>query len=381
MSTPTAHRVISLKLQRKRYDAEYVERYIMYRGAKLTITDEMFTELLSLIPEVWNSDKDRLTQFVMFEDNTFFCVRNKDIYNFSTKETEDKTYFFNAATPQQVSKIVKILTDYFAKKKLEEVDNFYDTIINSLSDLSFVKQRLLYMRNMALAQSDYMFNSDYQFKNEEIKQSWIDYRQEWRDITGTDAWKNNDLQSLSVPVAPRSVDTFQLVLGELKYSLSSVEVTDSLLDELNMSVDCVNYDNVSRNFGEIYFKLEILKTLGKLKIPFATDAESEIDNIEESLSNVKLLPMDVYTRFKSIQEIEGEETPFTMKQILDQQISDIDAKIVAIDSKLREYNVDFTISDILEKFLADTKVRAQEIERQYEAESLIADLQVSGDES
>lgn len=380
MPAPTAHRVISLKLQRKRYDAEYVERYIIYRGAKLTITDEMFTELLSLIPEVWNSDKDRLTQFVLFEDNTFFCVRNKDIYNFSTKETEDKTYFFNAATPRQISEIVKVLNDYFAKKKLEEVDNFYDTIINSLSDLSFVKQRLLYLRDMALAKSDYMFNSDYPFNNEEIKQSWIDYRQEWRDITSTDAWKNNDLQSLSVPVAPRSVDTFQLVIGELKYSLSSVEVTDSLLDELNMSVDCVNYDNVARNFGEMYFKLEILKTLGKLKIPFAADTDSEIDNIEESLANVKLLPMDVYTRFKSIQEVESEETSFTMKGILDQQISDIDAKIVAIDAKLKEYNVDFTISDILEKFVADTKLRAEEIQRQSEAENLISDLVVNGGE-
>jgi len=380
MSAPTAHRVISLKLQRKRYDAEYVERYIIYRGAKLTITDEMFTELLSLIPEVWNSDKDRLTQFVLFEDNTFFCVRNKDIYNFSRKETEDKTYFFNAATPLQISEIVKVLTDYFAKKKLEEVDNFYDVIINSLSDLSFVKQRLLYLRDMALAKSDYMFNSDYPFNNEEIKQAWINYRQEWRDITSTDAWVNNDLQSLSVPVAPRSVDTFQLVIGELKYSLSSVEVTDSLLDELNMSVDCVNYDNVARNFGEMYFKLEILKTLSKLKIPFATNAESEIDNIEESLANTKLLPMDVYARFKSIQEIESEETPFTMKGILEQQILDIDAKIAAIDVKLKEYNIDFTISDILEKFVADTKLRAEEIQRREEAENLISDLIVNEDE-
>lgn len=380
MSAPTAHRVISLKLQRKRYDAEYVERYIIYRGAKLTITDEMFTELLSLIPEIWNSDKDRLTQFVLFEDNTFFCVRNKDIYNFSRKETEDKTYFFNAATPLQISEIVKVLTDYFAKKKLEEVDNFYDVIINSLSDLSFVKQRLLYLRDMALAKSDYMFNSDYPFNNEEIKQAWINYRQEWRDITSTDAWVNNDLQSLSVPVAPRSVDTFQLVIGELKYSLSSVEVTDSLLDELNMSVDCVNYDNVARNFGEMYFKLEILKTLSKLKIPFATNAESEIDNIEESLANTKLLPMDVYARFKSIQEIESEETPFTMKGILEQQILDIDAKIAAIDVKLKEYNIDFTISDILEKFVADTKLRAEEIQRREEAENLISDLIVNEDE-
>lgn len=378
-----AQRVLSLKLQRKRYDAEITEKYIMYRGVKLTLTDEMFNELLSLLPEVWNTDKDRLVQFVLFEDNTFFSVRIKDVYNFSIKETESRTYFFNAATPQQVSEIVKIITDYFGKKKLDELDNFYDTIINSLNDMSFMKQRILYMREEALFKSDYMFNSDYSFKDDETREAWKTYRQQWRDITSSDAWNNNDFQSLSLPVAPKPMDTYRIMFNELKNSLSSVEVTDNFLNDMALNVDCAEYRNLADNFGDLYFKLEILKTLNKLKIPFNTTVGEDtyiIDNIEESLSSINLLPLDVYTRYKSIQEIEGEGSVTTMKDIVDQQISSIDAKIAAINAKLTEYNVNYTITDILERYVEDMKERAADIEREYQAENLIADLQFGSDE-
>jgi len=383
MSTKSAaQRVLSLKLQRKRYDAEIIERYIMYRGVKLTITDEMFDELLSLIPEVWNTDKDRLVQFVLFEDNTFFSVRIKDVYNFSIKETESRTYFFNAATPQQVSEIVKILTDYFGRKKLQELDNFYDNIIDSLNDLSFMKQRILYMREEALFKSDYMFNSDYSFKDAETEEAWKNYRQQWRDITSSDVWKNNDFQSLSLPVAPKPLETYKIMFNELKNSLSSVEVTDNFLNDMALSVDCDEYKNLADNFGDLYFKLEILKTLNKLKIPFNTTVGEDayiIDNVEESLASINLLPMDVYTRYKSLLEIEGEESTISMKDIVDQQISDIDAKIAAINSKLADYNVNYTITDILEKYVDDMKARAADLEIQYQAENLIAELHFEGD--
>jgi len=376
MATQSHHRVISLKLQRKRYPAELVERYILYRGVKLTITDEMFVELLSLLPEVWNTDKDRLTQFVLFEDSTYMCVRNKDIYNFSRKETEDKTYFYNAATEQQVANIVKILTDFFGKKKLEEVGDFYDSVMASLSDMSYMKKRLLKMREEALYRSDYMFNSDYSFSDAETEQKWKTYRQEWRDITSSESWVNNDFVNLQIPVAPKAFETFEIVLMELKENMSSVEVTDKFLDELKVNFDCAEYEYLANNFGELSFKLEILKTLNKLKIPFNTNVGGGdvIDEIEDSLSQISLLPMDVYTRYKDKQEIEDSGNEYTMKGLLDEQITNIDLKIEAINAKLAEYNLDYTISDIMTKYIEDTKLKAEDIEREEQAEKLVYEL-------
>ena len=378
MSTKSQHRVVSLKLQRKRYPAELVERYIQYRGSKLDLTEALYDELLELIPEVWNTDKDRLTQFVVFEDNTYMSVRCKDIYNFSRKESEQKTYFYDAATDEQVAELSKIVTDFFGLKKIAEVGDFYDTVMANLSDMSYMKQKLKNMRSEALFRSDFMFNSDYVFSDPDLAQKWKTYRQEWRDIPQTDAWKNNDFVNISVPVAPRPQDTFEVMLGELKKSLVNVSATDDLLEDMAIAVDCASYADAAKRFGELSFKLEILKTLAKLKIPFNNnigDTADDIDQIELGLSKLQLIPLDVYTRYKSAQEIEDESNPETMKSILDDQLASVDLKIEAINAKLVEYNVGYTINDIMTKYVEDTKLQAAQHDLDEEAEALVREVE------
>lgn len=378
MSTKSQHRVVSLKLQRKRYPAELTERYIQYRGSKLELTEALYDELLALIPEVWNTDKDRLTQFVVFEDNTYMSVRCKDIYNFSRKESEQKTYFYDAATDEQVAQLSKIVTDFFGLKKIAEVGDFYDTVMTNLSDMSYMKQKLKNMRTEALFRSDFMFNSDYTFSDPDLAQKWKTYRQEWRDIPQTDAWQNNDFVNISVPVAPRPQDTFEVMLAELRKGLVNVTVTDDLLEDMAIAVDCASYEDAAKRFGELSFKLEVLKTLAKLKIPFNNnigDPADDIDQIELGLSKLQLIPLDVYTRYKSAQEIEDESTPDTMKSILDNQLESVDLKIEAINAKLAEYNVGYTIADIMAKYVEDTKLQAAQHDLDEEAEALVREVE------
>jgi len=381
MSTKSQNRVVSLKLQRKRYPAELVEKYIQYRGSKLDLTEALYDELLELIPEVWNTDKDRLTQFVVFEDNTYMSVRCKDIYNFSRKESEQKTYFYDAATDEQVAEMSKIVTDFFGVKKIAEVGDFYDTVMANLSDMSYMKQKLKNMRTDALFQSDFMFNSDYTFSDPDVEQKWKTYRQEWRDITSTDAWTNNNFVDISVPIAPVPIVTFEILLSELKNSLSNVSVTDTLLNDMSISFDCVEYENVARNFGAISFKLEILKTLAKLNIPFNSNigepqnTAEDINEIELGLSKLQLIPMDIYTRYKSAQDIEDESSPDTMKSIISDQLDSVDLKIEAINAKLVEYNVGYTIADIMTKYVEDTKLQAAQHDLDDDAEALVREVE------
>ena len=378
MSIKSQHRVVSLKLQRKRYPAEIVERYIQYRGSKVDLTETLYDELLELIPEVWNTDKDRLTQFVVFEDNTYMSVRCKDIYNFSRKESEQKTYFYDAATDEQVAELSKIVTDFFGVKKIAEVGDFYDTVMANLSDMSYMKQKLKNMRLEALFRSDFMFNSDYVFSDPDLAQKWKTYRQEWRDIPQTDAWKTNDFVNISVPVAPRAQDSFEIMLGELRKSLVNVSATDDLLEDMAIAVDCTSYTDAAKHFGELSFKLEVLKTLAKLKIPFNNnigDAAHDIDQIELGLSKLQLIPLDVYTRYKTAQEIEDESTSETMKSILDEQLESVDLKIEAINAKLAEYNVGYTINDIMAKYVEDTKLQAAQHDLDEEAEALVREVE------
>tara|TARA_A100001234_G_scaffold75564_1_gene66732 strand:- start:1628 stop:2770 length:1143 start_codon:yes stop_codon:yes gene_type:complete len=378
MATQSHHRVLSLKLQRKRYPAELVERYIQYRGAKLDLTDALYDELLAVIPDVWNTDKDRLTQFVLFEDNTWMSVRCKDIYNFGRKETEQKTYFYDAATDAQVANLSKVVTNFFGVKKVAETADFYDTVMSNLSDMSYMKQKLKNMRLEALYRSDFMFNSDYTFKDADLEQKWKTYRQEWRDITDSEAWQNNDFVNISVPVAPRPQDTLEIMLGELKKSLVNVDATDALLNDMAIAVDCQGYEETAKNFGELSFKLEILKVLGKLKLPFNNnigDPTEDIEQVEEGLARLQLIPMDVYTRYKSVGEVEDDQTPGTMKSLLDEQLASVDAKIDAINAKLAEYNVGYSIADIMAKYVEDTKAQAAQHDLDEEAERLLEEVE------
>lgn len=376
MSKNNVNRILSLRLQRKKYPSEMVERYLTYRGNKIDLTDEMYDQLLSIIPDLWNTEKDRLVQFVWFEDRTFLCVRNKDVYNFSLKESEEKIYFFESVTVEQLDSFVKLLTEFFNKLNLEYVQNFYDNVYDKLSDLSFVKQKVLQMREVALSESDYMFNSDYEFEDIEEETKWKEYRKEWRDITQKDFWVNNDFMNLSLPVAPRPKKSFALLVDSLSSSLTSIEVTDNLMKELQLDVE--GYANLASNYGSIMFKLEILKTLSSLKLPIflvgdTDSAMKSLHEMEQSIISTTFSPLDLQNRFNSVEDIESSSN-ITMKSLLDRQINDCDEKLKLINERLREYNINFSMADIIEKYLEDMKRRSIQIEKEIEAQELLNEI-------
>lgn len=378
MTKTAEQRVLSLFLERKRYPADIAQRYIMYQGSKLDLTDELYDELLSIIPPVWNTEKDRLVQFVLMEDSTHFCVRNKEVYNYSRKETERKTYYFNAETDVQLSELIGILTDFFAKKRLAEVENFYDKILSSMSDMSYMKKNILKMREESLLRSDFMFNSDYTFSDTEKETQWKEYRQKWRDITTTDAWSTNDLINLALPQSPKPQDAADLIANMLTNQLSSVSVTSQFVEDLSLSLNCALYNEVFEKFGAVSFKLELLKTLSRFNIPFYENMIETANELDSNLSSINLLPTDVYARYKAKMEIEGEDSTTSMKEVFDEQLTNIDAKLEAINGKLQEYDVGFTISDILTKYVEDQKAKIEDMEKEEEANSLLNEIE--GDE-
>ena len=48
-------------------------------------------------------------------------------------------------------------------------------------------------RNRRIAQTDYLFTSDYPHATEEVKQAWLDYRQSLRDLPATTEDPSNPL--------------------------------------------------------------------------------------------------------------------------------------------------------------------------------------------
>lgn len=364
-------RILSFRIQRRKYPSERVEQYIIYNGDKIELTDEQVNSVLPLIPPVWNTDKDKLTNFVLFEDGTFMCTRSKEVYNYSLKDTQEKTYFFSAATKEQVKEIVDVVIHYYNSVKLSNVDNFYDTIINSLADVSYIKSKILEMRKNALEATDYMFNSDYVFKTETDKQEIITYRQEWRDITETEAWKNNEIDKLLIPVHPLQVVNLDSISKLLDKNLTSVTITP---DIINSTFDTEEYKNVMKNFTSTLFKLNILKTLSSLELPLGYQYQ-DIDEIENSIK-ATIVPLENF--YRSLPENENIQTQEDFVTLWKKQISGINEKLSLLNQHFKTHNFDFTVSDILDKMVENANNAAKEEENMEDVNNLLRDIELDG---
>lgn len=353
----SAKQIVILRLQRKRYPAERVEQYITYRGSRVILTDSQKDDLLKVIPEMWNSEKDQLVNFGLYDNQTFACTRHKQVYNFSTKQSEIKSYFFDSATPEQVTELVNIIIDFYNQIKLQEVDNFYDAILDKINDVVYIKEYLLDVRKDFLSQSDYMFNSDYTFKSEEDREKWISYRQEWRDITESDAWKSGDFLNISIPVSPDPRGQFCQLGGLIPSAFNPEQIPKTEYEKVMSYVKSTEFSDIVKNFAPLAIKMNILSALSFLKLPIGFEVEdlNYINNLVRSQT--------------SIQDLADELEISTIKDL-----DTIASKMQLIDDALQKYSLDFTVSDIVDGILNKMKQQEEQEALNAQADALLMDL-------
>ena len=167
MAIQVGDRVITLRLQRESNYGDLVERYINYNGSRLDFSESEFNDFLSKMPSLWNSDKDKLTYFVLFEDKSYLAQRYKEVYNFGTRETEEKLYNFDEANETELNAFVAFIANYYTALKLQRTENFYESIVEKVADVSYMKYQLLEMREKQLKETDYIVLPDYPISDEE----------------------------------------------------------------------------------------------------------------------------------------------------------------------------------------------------------------------
>lgn len=360
-------KIITVRLPRKQYASEVVDNYISYKGSKYSLNDEKLASLLGRIPEVWNTEKDRLISFSLYDDKTYSCFRKKNSYNFSTKETEEKSYFFDGVTQQQVDELIGILASFYNECLLADQENVYQSIIDSIQNTSFIKERILLMRENSLQRSDYMFNRDYTFKSAEEEQKWADYRQQWRDITQQDFWLNNDFSEFSFPTSPKpGAEEFISIANTLSEFLSYKSIPSNYLQEIKEYLNSADYTNLMQNFSALMYKSHVLQTLAELKMPIGGDSAALIaidslfpKNLSEFMSDFDPESIDT----------EG-NTPWQI------HLKNIDEKLKVINEQLSAYNLNFTISDIIAKITEDINESAKNYDLEKEAMNLLEDIAI-----
>ena len=283
-------------------NANFQQRYIIYRYNKIDLTREETDELLSKLPEFWHSPKDKLTHFVINEDGTYFAEREKVVYNFALQETENKTYLFDGATVESAQEVAQIILDAYTELKIKKYQDIKEKIKQDVNNLSFFRSYLLDARETFLKQSDFIFLSDYPI-DEEKRQAWAVFRQELRDLTAQQAWIDQDYMNVTLPVAPETrlqVELIQSSIAQYNIDFSTCGVSD--------------IDTFIRNFPKFITQISIINGLAKLGYPNLNQvirpelAEFNItDNPTDILETSAIqdnfdVYMDWFTEFSKIEE-------------------------------------------------------------------------------
>ena len=366
----TVERVITLRLQRKSYAVEKVERYISYNGHRLDFTEQEYNDFLSRIPELWNTDRDRLLYFVLFFDKTYLAQREKDVFNYGTRLTEEKLYNFDEISDIELNLFTSFLVDEYTKLKISRTENFYDEILSKVSDLSYMKFQIIDLRDKLLADSDYLMMPDYPL-DEADRESWKAYRQQLRDITKQQAWIDNDYMNITIPASPapekQIIDIFNKVGNTYA---NAADIPPSILEEVRNNLKGYGITNVIEKFSQISIKVELLRALSALKIPSGVTAD-EISTINTLIpqSITDIIPED---QVKNLQEaVTGNVTNW------EAYLNDIDEKIIKLNDTLTKYNVGFTVGDVIQQVATDLKEKADKLDANLEALRLIKQMELS----
>ncbi len=340
-------KTLTVTLETKYYQSTIPTRKISYSGSSIDLTDEEYENIFQAVPSFWNTENDKLIRFVFFEDKTYFCEREKKVFNYTTRDTDTKIYKFDYASNEEAEKLYVFFVEKYAKLKIERIENLYDGIISQIKDFSFIKTTVLDSRNKLLEQSDYIMMPDYPISEEE-REKWAVYRQELRDITNQEAWITNDVMAIKMPVSPLPLSQ----LNALKTAVPDLSsIPSNLIDEIVDNLEDSTVENLIRNMTEISIKFELLKSISKMKIPILSFDESEIISQEQDYENF-LNEVKYDTLKESILPSNWWEAA----------TSNIEQKIAEVNNTLRKYNVDFTIDDILTSIIEENKFSEQDIE-------------------
>jgi len=341
-------RLLTVSLETKYYQSSIPSRIITYMQNSIELTEDEYSDIFSSLPNFWNSENDKLIRFIYFDDESYFCEREKNVFNYTIRENETKVYKFDYASPEESKALYTFFIEKYTKIKISRAENLYDSIMKEISDVSFIKLNLLDARDKLLKESDFLLMPDYPI-SEEQKQKWVDYRQQLRDLTDQEAWKINDIININFPLSPKPFDQLN-VLNQIVGDFSAVP--KDLIEELYSSLSDKSVEHVIKNIAEISIKFDILKSISKLKIPIINLNFEEINSAEMEYNDIlHQIKNDTLTGPVKLPENWWEAAT-----------SDLQEKSKEINEMLKKYKIDFTVNDILESIVEQAKYTDEEIE-------------------
>lgn len=177
---------------------------IYYRNQIVSFTENDIKNLTSVLPSLWWNDKDRLVYFTYFEDGSYFCEREKDVYSYTLKQNTKYVYEFNVLSKLQAKELYEILVKHFEEVRIQQLRQQKDILREEIKkQFDYITVDFLSKRRVALIDSDWTQLADVSANmDERERMMWIKYRQYLRDITETAEWKESNFSKVFFPTDP-----------------------------------------------------------------------------------------------------------------------------------------------------------------------------------
>jgi len=259
----------------------------IYKAYPLQMTEDDYSKFISIIPEFWYTENDKITLFTLFNDGSYYCERQKKVYNYATKEFEEIPYRFDSVDEETLQEFVNILVTFFDEVNIKNQNNIQQKLIESIKDYSFLQSFLLNTRKSILFKTDFMFLRDYTSISQEELKKWEEYRQEWRDITKQSSWEDGDLHKIKIPISPSEKDNFTYnVMTEIGHKNTEIEKYIQSIQGLENFEEKIS--EMVNKYCEYLLKHNIINSLSQFKLPlldfklnnFYDDTESVMADIE-----------------------------------------------------------------------------------------------------
>jgi hypothetical protein len=363
-----ATEILIVNLEPGFYPRSSPKRIISYKGNSISLTDDEYNSVVNSLPSYWHTSKDKMIRFIVFEEvggnKKYYCEREKEVFNYTHRDYEKKVYQFNPQSDAEGEALYLLFVEKYTRIKLSRADDIYEKILSEVRDLSYIKFSLLNSRDIMLKNSDYLMMMDYPL-DEETKQLWAIYRQQLRDITEQEAWINNDLMNIEMPISPDPLSQLSVLEGNFSEIFTvPVGLMEDAISFVREKIDQNDLESILKQISSITIKYEILKSLSRLKLPFL---ESDYN-----ISEKAIVVGDLYDQL--LEEINGGYDELSAKEDvkteLDFSIERIDAVIKNINNNLKNYDIGFTINDILNAIMEKNK----KSEFDLEVQDIIEDL-------
>jgi hypothetical protein len=255
---------------------------IYYRRKILTFNREQVERMTKSLPPSWWNESDQIVYFSYHEDGTYFCEREKTIYDYLSKGHLKRVYEFNVLDNESAKEVFLIFGNFFEQVRIEELRLEKETLRKQIEEeFDYIEYDFISVRKMMLEGSDWTQLTDVFEKMSEIERNmWLKYRQYLRDITSLPEWKESNYINIFFPMEPNKLlvkypqttsEEYLTKSEHFNYYLSSVINTriQKLLSSLALPsiTDNVDIDeSIDLNEDMSYDSYEALLTLINDKI-------------------------------------------------------------------------------------------------------------------